>query len=97
MYQGIFSGRYYAHLQKRFVKALDDGEYDEAEKILLSGLNATANEVVSMPLTKARIFQGLSGIAEKKGNNKLALNYLKQYFDFYKKAFNEEKINNPKI
>ena len=73
--------------------AMRDGHYDEAEKILLSGLNATTNEVVSMPLTKARIFQGLSGIAEKKGDAKLALNYLKQYFDFYKKAFNEEKIN----
>lgn len=73
--------------------AIRDGHYDEAEKILLSGLNATANEVVSMPLTKARIFQGLSGIAEKKGDAKLALNYLKQYFEFYKKAFNEEKIN----
>ena len=73
--------------------AMRDGHYDEAEQILLRGLNATANEVVSMPLTKARIFKGLSGIAEKKGNAKLALSYLKQYFDFYKKAFDEEKIN----
>ena len=73
--------------------AIRDGYYDEAEQILLNGLNATANEVVSMPMTKARIFQGLSGIAERKGDAKLALNYLKQYFDFYKKAFNEEKIN----
>ena len=73
--------------------AMRDGHYDEAEHILLSGLNSTADEVVSMPLTKARIFKGLSAIAEKKGDAKLALNYMKHYFDFYKKAFDEEKIN----
>ncbi|EDM35549.1 hypothetical protein PBAL39_07675 [Pedobacter sp. BAL39] len=70
-----------------------DGHYDEAEQILLNGLNKTASGVVSMPMTKARIFQGLANIAEKKGDAQLALNYLKQYFDHYKKAFNEEKIN----
>ena len=73
--------------------ALRDGNYDEAEKILLNGLEKTSSGVVSMPLTKARIYQGLANIAEKKGDDRLALNYLKQYFDFYKKAFNEEKIN----
>ncbi|WP_316801829.1 LuxR C-terminal-related transcriptional regulator [Pedobacter nototheniae] len=73
--------------------ALRDGNYDEAEKILLTGLNTIANGVVKMPLTKARIFQGLANIAEKKGDKDAALNYLKQYFVFYKQAFDEDKIN----
>ncbi|NTD99831.1 LuxR family transcriptional regulator [Agrobacterium tumefaciens] len=71
---------------------LRDGHNDEAEKILLNGLNKT-DGVVSMPLTKARIYQGLANIAEKKGDDKLALKYMKQHFEYYKKAFNEEKIN----
>jgi len=73
--------------------ALRDGNYDGAEKILLYGLGKVADDVVTMPVTKARIFQGLANIAEKRGDNKAALNYFKQYFDYYKKAFNEEKIN----
>ncbi|MFW0718842.1 tetratricopeptide repeat protein [Pedobacter sp. N23S346] len=72
--------------------ALRDGRYEEAEKILLNGLSKT-DGVVSMPVTKARIYQGLANIAEKRGDQKQALDYLKQYFEYYKKAFNEEKIN----
>ncbi|WP_145856464.1 LuxR C-terminal-related transcriptional regulator [Pedobacter suwonensis] len=73
--------------------ALRDGNYDEAEKILLTGLDKISGVVVKMPLTQARIYQGLANIAEKKGNQQAALNYLKQYFNYYKKAFDEEKIN----
>lgn len=73
--------------------ALRDKNYDEAERILLAGLNKIGDNVVKMPLTQARIYQGLSNIAEKKGDKEAALYYLKQYFDYYKKAFNEEKIN----
>ncbi|KIO75649.1 LuxR family transcriptional regulator [Pedobacter lusitanus] len=73
--------------------ALRDGNYDEAEKILLTGLSAVAADVVKMPLTKARIFLGLSHIAEKRGDKAAALNYLKQYMQFNKEAFDEEKIN----
>uniref|UniRef100_UPI0025EB42A3 helix-turn-helix transcriptional regulator n=1 Tax=Pedobacter sp. UBA5917 TaxID=1947061 RepID=UPI0025EB42A3 len=58
------------------------------------GLGKIADGVVKMPLTQARIYQGLSNIAEKKGDKTAALNYLKQYVSFYKKAFDEEKINN---
>jgi len=73
--------------------ALRDGNYDEAEKLLLTGLAKISGGVVKMPLTQARIYQGLASIAEKKGNQQAALNYLKQYFNYYKKAFDEEKIN----
>ncbi|MFC1226114.1 LuxR C-terminal-related transcriptional regulator [Pedobacter sp. BG31] len=73
--------------------ALRDGNYDEAEKLLLTGLGKISGVVVKMPLTQARIYQGLANIAEKKGNQQAALNYLKQYFNYYKKAFDEEKIN----
>jgi DNA-binding CsgD family transcriptional regulator len=73
--------------------ALRDGNYDEAEKILLTGLSKIADGVVKMPLTQARIFQGLANIAEKKGDKGAALNYLKQYLSYYKKAFDEEKVN----
>jgi len=73
--------------------ALRDGNYDEAEKILLTGLNKIQGSVVKMPLTRARLFQGLSNIAEKKGDKGAALNYFKEYFVNYKTAFDEEKIN----
>jgi len=73
---------------------LRDGNYDQAEKILLTGLGKIEDGVVKMPLTKSRIFQGLSNIAEKKGDKAAALNYLKAYITNYKKAFDEEKINN---
>jgi DNA-binding CsgD family transcriptional regulator len=73
--------------------ALRDGNYDEAKKILLTGLSKIADGVVKMPLTQARVFQGLANIAEKKGDKGAALNYLKQYLSYYKKAFDEEKVN----
>lgn len=73
--------------------ALRDGNYDEAEKLLLTGLDKISGSIIKMPLTQARIYQGLATIAEKKGNQQAALNYLKQYFNYYKKAFDEEKIN----
>ncbi|QNN42871.1 LuxR family transcriptional regulator [Pedobacter roseus] len=73
---------------------LRDGNYEQAEKILLTGLSKIADGVVKMPLTKSRIFQGLSNIAEKKGDKTAALNYFKEYVANYKKAFDEEKINN---
>lgn len=62
-----------------------DGNYDQAEKILLTGLRKIEDGVVKMPLTKSRIFQGLSNIAEKKGDKAAALNYLKEYIANYKK------------
>jgi len=73
--------------------ALRDGNYDEAEKILLAGLSKIDGSVVKMPLTQARLYQGLSNIAEKKGDKGAALNYFKLYFLNYKKAFDEDKIN----
>lgn len=73
--------------------ALRDGNYNEAEKMLLTGLSAVAGGVIKMPLTKARMFLGLSHIAEKREDQKAALNYLKEYIKFNKEAFDEEKIN----
>jgi DNA-binding CsgD family transcriptional regulator len=73
--------------------ALRDGNYSEAENILITGLSRVAGDVVKMPLTKARIFHALSNIAEKKGDKGAALNYLKQYIRFNKEAFDEEKMN----
>jgi DNA-binding NarL/FixJ family response regulator len=73
--------------------ALRDGNYNEAEKMLLTGLSAVAGSVIKMPLTKARMFLGLSHIAEKRGDQEAALKYLKEYIKFNKEAFDEEKIN----
>lgn len=73
--------------------ALREGNYDEAEKILLTGLAAQEGSVVKMPGTKARIFLALSRVAEKKGAEKTALSYLNKYIQFNKEAFDEEKIN----
>lgn len=73
--------------------ALRDGDYDRAERILMEGLGNTEGSVVKMPITKARIFQALSRIAEKKGDMAAALHYLKQYTQFNKEAFDEEKLH----
>nr|WP_294871104.1 LuxR family transcriptional regulator [uncultured Pedobacter sp.] len=73
--------------------ALRDGNYNEAEKMLLTGLSAVAGGVIKMPLTKARMFLGLSHIAEKREDQEAALKYLKEYIKFNKEAFDEEKIN----
>jgi len=59
----------------------------------LMGLSAVAGGVIKMPLTKARMFLGLSHIAEKRGDQQAALNYLKEYVKFNKEAFDQEKIN----
>lgn len=73
--------------------ALRDGNYEEAEKILLTGLGRIDGDVIKMPLTKARIFSALSNIAAKKGNPVAALEYLKEHIRFNKEAFDEEKMN----
>lgn len=74
--------------------ALRDGKYDEAEKTLLDGLAEVEGDIEKIPVTKARIFQALSRIAEKKNADKAALRYLKQYIAYNQQAFNQEKINN---
>lgn len=73
--------------------AMQDQKYNEAEKVLLTGLASIEGSVMKMPLTKSRMFQGLANIAERKGDNEAALKYLKQYVRFNKEAFDEEKIN----
>ncbi|QNL51700.1 LuxR family transcriptional regulator [Olivibacter sp. SDN3] len=73
--------------------AVRDGDFNRAERILLQGLANTEATVVKMPVTKARIFQALSRIAENKGDRAAALHYLKQYIQFNKEAFNEEKLH----
>lgn len=73
--------------------ALRDGNYAAAENILLEGLSKIAGSPVKMSVTRGRIFMGLSNIAEKKGDPAAALNYFKQYFKYYKNAFDEEKVN----
>ena len=72
--------------------ALRDGNYGGAEKILLTALSRVAGDVIKMPLSKARIFNGLSNIAEQKGDPGAALDYLKQYIRFNKEAFDEDKM-----
>lgn len=72
--------------------ALQEGNYSQAEQILLEGLAALEGSVVKMPVTKARIFQALSRIAEKKGDKDAVISYLKKNIDFNKQAFDEEKL-----
>lgn len=73
--------------------ALREGKYDVAEGMLLTGLSKVKEEVIQMPVTKARMFLALSNIAEKRGDPAAALNYLKKNIAFTKEAFDEEKIN----
>lgn len=73
--------------------AMREGKYDAAERMLLTGLSKVKDEVIKMPVTKARMFLALSSIAEKRGDPAAALNYLKKNVEFTKEAFDEEKIN----
>ncbi len=74
--------------------ALQDGNADKAEQLLLAGLITVEGSAINMPLTKARMFQGLAHIAEVRNDKAAAFKYLKQYIRFNKEAFDEEKMNN---
>lgn len=72
--------------------AMQEGKYDDAEKILLEGLSQIDGDVMKMAVTKARLYLALSRIAEKKGDQIGALNYLKEYIQYNKEAFDQEKM-----
>jgi DNA-binding CsgD family transcriptional regulator len=67
-----------------------DGDYNQAELLLLTGLTAI-EKFPSASLTKSRIMQALSKVAEKKGDKAQALEYYKEYIDFYKMAFDAQQ------
>jgi ATP/maltotriose-dependent transcriptional regulator MalT len=66
------------------------GDYNQAELLLHMGLIAI-EKFPSASITKARIMQALSKVAEKKGDKAQALEYYKQYIDFYKTAFDAQQ------
>jgi DNA-binding CsgD family transcriptional regulator len=67
-----------------------DGDYNHAEFLLHMGL-AAIESFPSASITKARIMEALAKVAEKKGDKALALDYYKQYIDFYKTAFDAQQ------
>jgi DNA-binding CsgD family transcriptional regulator len=71
--------------------AVTDGDYNNAEFLLHMGLAAIERFPSGSSITKARIMQALSKVAEKKGDKTAALNYYKQYIDFYKTAFDAQQ------
>lgn len=72
--------------------AMADGEYDQA----ITYLNAAFLELANVPLadkfTLSQIAMSLSYCYEKKGNPEKALHYYKQYLDFYKAVFDQQKM-----
>jgi len=66
----------------------------EAELILLTALARTESSPIKMPLTQSRIYNALARVAEKQGDTKKALGYMKSFVAANEKAFNQEKVNN---
>ena len=71
--------------------ALNDGKYDEAEKLLHMALAVLESLPSGSSLTKARIMLALANVAEKRGNSAQSLLYYKQYIDYYKAVFDAEQ------
>ncbi|GAA3920203.1 LuxR family transcriptional regulator [Chitinophaga oryziterrae] len=67
------------------------GDYNQAEFLLHMSLEAIERFPSGSSVTKARIMQALSKVAEKKGDKAQALEYYKQYIDFYKTAFDAQQ------
>jgi DNA-binding CsgD family transcriptional regulator len=71
--------------------AVNDGNYNEAERLLSLSLIAIESFPSASSLTKARIMQAMANVAEKKGNTSQSLLYYKQYIEYYKAAFDAQQ------
>ncbi|WP_168196249.1 transcriptional regulator [Echinicola soli] len=72
--------------------ALREGDYGRADNLLQMALREISASPKSGTLIKSRISNALARVAEKKGNHKQALDYYKQYVQFDKALFDEEKL-----
>ncbi len=69
-----------------------EGRYGAAEKILLTALAELETDSSSGSITKARMFRGLSNVAERAGEPAKALRYYKDYVRHYEAFFDAEKM-----
>ncbi|UCJ05250.1 hypothetical protein KTO58_16280 [Chitinophaga pendula] len=72
--------------------AIADHRYDEAERLLMMGFMTLKEDISSSPLVMAQFMRSLSAVAEMKGELPASLRYLKQFTEFYKDAFDAEKV-----
>ncbi|PST82036.1 hypothetical protein C7T94_14565 [Pedobacter yulinensis] len=72
--------------------ALMARQYNQAEQYLLKGLTELEPISSGADLTRSRLMQGLSRIAEQAGRYDRALAYYKKYQDYYTKVFDAEKL-----
>lgn len=69
------------------------GNYNNAETLLLKGLEIVKTDSAKNLATKIQFMASLSTLAEKRGNFKEALQYQQQYSNLYADLYNEEKLN----
>ncbi|WP_157309501.1 helix-turn-helix transcriptional regulator [Chitinophaga tropicalis] len=69
------------------------GNYEKAEALLLKGLEVANADSARNLATRIQFMTALSGISEKRGNYREALQYQKQYSVLYTDLYNEEKMN----
>jgi len=73
--------------------ALMEGDYSGAESLLQRAQSELINSSESYTLLKSRISNALARVAEQSGNPDKALDYYKQYMQFDKQWFDEEKLS----
>lgn len=71
--------------------ALRENNYPKAEKLLQMAMTELVSSSWGSNLSKSRISNALARVAEKSGDSKKALKYYKQYVEYDKQLFNEEK------
>lgn len=72
------------------------GNYDNAEALLLKGLSMMPTDSSRNLATKIQFMASLSGLAEKRGRYKDALEYMYRYNHLYTDLYNQEKLNTTK-
>lgn len=72
------------------------GNYDNAEALLLKGLSMVSTDSSRNLATKVQFMASLSGLAEKRGRYKDALEYMYRYNHLYTDLYNQEKLNTTK-
>ncbi|WP_316831473.1 LuxR C-terminal-related transcriptional regulator [Pedobacter aquatilis] len=72
--------------------AMRNGQYQHAENYLLTGIAELNRSIPGVDITRSRMMMGLANLAEQSGDKTRALNYYKQYIEYYKKVFDAQKL-----
>ncbi len=73
--------------------AIADGDYAQAEALLLSGLAVLQQDAAASTSVTAHFMLALAELAEKKGDLPKALRYYKRYQHAYQEVFDAEKLS----